>query len=236
MPDKNNGETPSYGHKPPPNSYLFRRIAVYIVGLFCIAFGIALSINADLGISPVTSLPFVVSLILETDMGIVVPSTFAAMMLLQIILLRRKFKLISLTQMIFSTIFGYFIDAARIIIGDFLIPTYFGQLILLAASIIFIALGLLLSIRTRLVPMPSESLLVTLAEVIPNSRLHIVKIVMDCVIVAMAMAGSLIFLGEVHAIREGTVLSAIFVGKAIPYIEKAVLPILVRIKAVERPV
>ena len=37
------------------------RVLVYILGLFCLAVGVALSVNANLGISPVNSLPYVVS-------------------------------------------------------------------------------------------------------------------------------------------------------------------------------
>ena len=197
------------------------------------AFGVALSINADLGISPVTSLPFVISLILEADMAIVVPSTFFVLVLFQIILLRKKFKLINLTQMLFAAMLGYFVDITRIIIGDFHIPTYFGQLTLLAVSIIIIALGIILSVRGRIVPLPVESLIVAITIVFPKCKFHIVKMITDCILVALAIAASIIFLGELQAIREGTVITAVFVGKVIPYVEKFILPVLVRLKIME---
>ena len=238
MPEKTGGDNPS--HDNPDNNpaqneneYLLRRIAVYIIGLFVLAFGVALSINADLGISPVSSLPFVFSLILDADMGIVVPMTFMVMILLQIILLRKKFKLINLTQIVFSVIFGYFVDAARIIIGDFQIPTYFGQLLLLLCGIVLIASGVILTVRPKLVPLPLEGLVVAIVRVFPNRKFHIVKIIADSALVALAVAASIIFLGRLHAIREGTVLTAVFVGKVIPYIEKVALPVLVRFKIIE---
>ena len=41
-------------------SFLWR-VLIYIAGLFCISMGVSISKNAALGISPVNSLPFVVS-------------------------------------------------------------------------------------------------------------------------------------------------------------------------------
>ena len=55
--------------------------------------------------------------------------------------MRKDFKWINLTQLIFSTIFGYFVDLAKWIVGDFAIPTYAGQLLMLAISILLVAIG-----------------------------------------------------------------------------------------------
>ena len=52
------------------------RVLVYILGLFCLAVGAALSVNANLGISPVNSLPYVVSKILGTAMSTCVIGIF----------------------------------------------------------------------------------------------------------------------------------------------------------------
>lgn len=46
-----------------PSQLLFS-ILFYIAGLFILAFGVAISVNAQMGISPVNSLPYVVSSVL----------------------------------------------------------------------------------------------------------------------------------------------------------------------------
>ena len=38
-------------------------------------------------------------------------------------------------------LFGYFVDFAKAVVGDFALPTYPGQLIMLAVSMVFVALG-----------------------------------------------------------------------------------------------
>ncbi len=62
---------------------------------------------------------------------------FCFYILVQILLLRKKFRPIDLTQLVFSTIFGRFVDVAKKVVGDFAIPTYPGQLVMLAISIVF---------------------------------------------------------------------------------------------------
>ena len=205
---------------------LGRRIAVYILGLFLMAIGVAIAINSDLGISPVTSLPFVISLVSGESMVVVVTATFLIFILIQIILLRKNFKWINLTQILFSTIFGYFVDVARVIVGDFQIPTYFGQLLMIGVGIIIMSTGIILFVEARLVNLPMEGLVAAITQVVPNSKFHTVKMLMDSLVVILAIVVSLTFLGGLYAIREGTILTAVFVGKVMPYVRKVAMPVL----------
>ena len=91
-------------------------------------------------------------------MAITLPVTMAVMMVLQILILRRQFKPVNLFQIVFSTIFGYFVNFTKDVVGDFAIPTYPGKLLMLAVSIVFIAIGVVLYIGVELVPMPMEGL------------------------------------------------------------------------------
>lgn len=50
---------------------LINRFLAYILGLFFLSLGVTFSINSQLGISPVNSLPYVISLITGQEMGIV---------------------------------------------------------------------------------------------------------------------------------------------------------------------
>ena len=98
---------------------IIRRVFVYVFGLLTLAFGVAFAVNSGLGISPVNSLPFIVSLIVNVDMGICVTVLFSLYILFQIIILQKDFKWINLTQLLFSSIFGYFVYFTRMVIGDF---------------------------------------------------------------------------------------------------------------------
>lgn len=117
------------------------RIILYIIGLFFMAMGVAFAVNSNLGVSPVTSLPYVISLIVNMELGTCVITVYGVYIVLQILILRREFRLINLTQIIFSTIFGYF---TKWLLADFTLPTYGGQLVMLAISIVAVAFGVFL--------------------------------------------------------------------------------------------
>jgi uncharacterized membrane protein YczE len=109
------------------------------------------------------------------------------------------------------------------LVGDFAIPTYFGQLTMLAASIVLIALGVLMYMDVQLVPMPMEGLSSTIAMKL-NKPFPTMKIVVDCLVVLTGVVLSFVFLGRLEGIREGTVITAAVVGKLIAVFRKPLSP------------
>lgn len=204
---------------------LARRAVIYALGLLSMAFGVALSINSGLGVSPVNSLPYVVSLILKADMGSCVAGIFSLYVLVQILICRRDFSWINLTQLLFSTLFGYFVDFAKAVVGDFAPSAYAGQMALLVASMLLVALGVCLYMDAGLVNMPMEGMAKAVSDrLLRGMAFHDIKVLMDCAAVAAALALSLVFLGEVQGIREGTLLCALLVGKLMKPMQKAAKP------------
>ncbi len=205
------------------------KVAVYAVGLLFMAFGVAFSVNSGLGVSPVNSLPYVVSLVLGVDMGSCVIGVFSFYVLVQILIYRRDFKWINLTQIVFSTLFGYFVDFAKAVVGDFALPTYPGQLIMLAVSMVLVALGVCLYMDAGLVNMPMEGMTNAIAERIVKKPFHDVKVAVDCLAVAAAILLSFVGLGGLEGIREGTLLCALLVGKMMKPMQKVVAPLVARL-------
>ena len=190
------------------------RILFYVLGLLIMAFGVAISVNSELGVSTVNSLPYVISLITGSNLGTCVIIVFGCYIVVQILLLRKQFKWINLTQIIFSTIFGYFTDFAKFVVGDFALPTYFGKLVMLAVSIVMIAVGVSMYVGTKL---------------LPGKSFHQVKVVVDCIVVVAALVLSVVFLHGLYGVREGTILCALLVGSAMKPIQKVLLPVMNRI-------
>ena len=54
--------------KSEPIQWVFR-VLFYVLGLFVMALGVAIAANSNLGISPVNSLPYVVSEVVRRDPG-----------------------------------------------------------------------------------------------------------------------------------------------------------------------
>lgn len=215
---------------PEPDHKLGLRLVTYIAGLFILALGVAFSINSQLGVSPVSSLPYVLSLATGFNMGLTTILVYILFVLLQMLILRKDFKVIDLTQMLFSVVFGYFIDFTKFLLGDFTIPTYPGRLLMMAISILLIAVGVTLYVNARIINMPMEALTAAVRKkILPNLMFSDVKSILDTMVVAMSLIFSLIFLRGVFGVREGTVMAAVFVGRTMKLIHPFIVPRLERI-------
>lgn len=207
-----------------------RRILIYAVGLLCLAFGVAFSVNSNLGVSPVNSLPYVISLVVKREMGSCVIAVFSFYILVQLVVLRREFHWINLTQLFFSALFGYFVDFAKWVLGSFALPAYPGQLMMLAISILLVAMGVCLYMNADLVNMPMEGMTHAInKKLFPNRSFHEVKVWMDCIVVAVGCCLSLIFMGGLNGIREGTVLCALLVGRVMKPLQQRLVPIVQKV-------
>ena len=203
---------------------LLLQVGIYCFGLLVLAFGVAFSVNSDLGVSPVNSMPYVFSQIFNVSMGTCVTVVFCGFILLQALILRKEFSLISLTQILFSTAFGYFVDFAKLVLGDFCLPTYVGRLGMLAISIVLIAVGIYFYLLARLVPMPMEGLAMAISKK-AKKPFTTMKTVTDSVAVALAAILAIVFLGRLDGVREGTLISALVIGKVIALIKKPLKPL-----------
>ena len=201
------------------------RLAVYCLGLLVLAFGIALSVNCNLGVSPVSSLPYVVSQILGISLGTCTTIVYAIYVLFQMLLNGKKFQPALLLQLVFSTIFGYFVDGAKYVLGDFILPTYFGQLAMLAVSILLIGFSLVLYIDVQLAPMPAEGLVGCIASKL-GKPFSTVKTLFDCASVLVGTVLCFVFLGRLVGIREGTILTALLVGRIMGILRKRLSPLI----------
>ena len=204
------------------------RVLVYVLGLLFLAFSVAIAANANLGISPVNSLPYVVSLISSLPMSACIILVFCGYILLQIIILRREFKWINLFQILFSTLLGYFVDFAKWVLGDWAIPTYAGSLAMTAISIVLISIGVALYVDTDLIPMPAEGLALAISKKTGISFPNM-KMILDCSFVALGALLSVLFLHKLMGVREGTVLAALLVGKVMGLLQRWIKPLVRKI-------
>ncbi|WP_194611418.1 YczE/YyaS/YitT family protein [Clostridium vitabionis] len=206
--------------------HLAGRIIQYIIGLFFMAFAVPFSINSNLGISPVNSLPYVISLITSIRLGICVTTMFCLFILIQFLILRKDFQLISLTQILFSTIFGYFVDFTKWLLGDFMIPGgYLGRILMLVIGIFMIAGGMNFYLKADLVPLPTEGMIGAISQK-TGCAFHRVKLINDVTIVSLSMLFSFLFLHHIAGVREGTVATACAVGGLMPFVGHLVQPLI----------
>jgi len=198
-----------------------------------LAFGSAFAVQSNLGVSPMGAIPYVLSHIINHEfftIGMISTIKFLLFIALQVIILRKDYKLIDSIQIIFAFIFGFVFDFAIWTISSIAFPFgYIGQLVLLLVSIVLIGIGLTFMIAAKIVPMPPEALCLAINKRWQRTKFHIVKMSLDSTLVLIALSLSLIALGGVYGVREGTIIAALAIGKIIPLIRKIFAPIIRRI-------
>lgn len=90
--------------------YILKRYLLLFLGLSIMAFGVAFSIKAELGTSPISSVPYVVSLFAPLTVGTATILMHCVFILLQILILRRQYHPIQLMQLPVAFFFGYLTD------------------------------------------------------------------------------------------------------------------------------
>jgi uncharacterized protein len=199
------------------------RIALYIAGLFCLAVGVILAIKSNLGVSPVSSIPLSISNISGHSLGTVTMGMFAFYVLMQILILRREFKMKGLLQICFSFVFGVFVDLAAILFMWVEANNYLFKVLLIMLSILVVAVGVMLVISMDIVPGAPEGLMLAICKK-TGIAFHRMKVWFDSTSVVLAGILSLVFLGNISSIREGTIISAILIGKVLGVISKRCKP------------
>ena len=193
--------------------HLPKRVASYCLGLLLLAFGVTFSVRSNLGVSPVNSIPYVLSLLTGIEQGLLTTAVFCSYILVQAIILKKEFKPINLLQIVFSSLFGYFVTFSNHLCGFLPTPSNYGvRLCFLAVSMVFVALGLMFYLAADVVPQPAEGVMlaINLKTGIEFSK---VKVMFDVCVVIIAAAISLIGFGKLQGVREGTVIAAIGIGK-----------------------
>ncbi|MBD5105688.1 MAG: hypothetical protein HDT41_01665 [Lachnospiraceae bacterium] len=193
--------------------YYVKRIITYLIGLFVMALGVSVSKASQLGVSPVNSIPSVVSDILKIDMGICTTAVFIGFILVQLIILRKDFKPVFLLQVLCSTVFGVFVSASNFLVSGFLpaCTSYPMQLFYIVISMILVALGILLYIQASILSLPGEGVMQAISQK-TGIALSTAKMIFDWTVVIIAVVLSLACLRTLSGVREGTVIAAFGVG------------------------
>ena len=152
------------------------RIAIYICGIFLLALGGVLAIKSNLGASPVSSLPLSISKVTSISLGTAAAILFIIYVGIQILILRRDFKIVQLLQ-----IMNFFNAIININVDSFYI-----RIVICILSFFITAFGVTFTITANIVPVAPDGL----AQVISKKakiEFGKAKIYFDCVVVALSV-------------------------------------------------
>lgn len=207
------------------HQHLFLRIIILCCGLILMAFGVSFSIKANLGTSPISSVPYVTSVIFHVSVGTTTIITNCLFVVLQIVILRKKYQWFQLLQIPAAILFGVMIDFGSFMIQNITYSTYLQQCILCIIGIVFIALGVSLEVIAALITTAGEGIVLAICQ-ISTFQFGNLKVIFDVTLVCLSIIISFLFLGRLDGVREGTIAAAICVG----LLSKLFLKLLNRLK------
>lgn len=201
-----------------------KKLLFYVGGLFLLAIGVNISKAAQLGISPVSAIPYAMELIWSIELGTATLIFNILLIGAQIALLRKDYKPVQLLQIVCTYIFGIFITytGRNYLLAWLPLPSsYIIKLLYLFVSIMIIGIGVSFYLIPNLVPLPAEGFMTAIVKK-SNDKFKFanVKVAVDSSMVLVSAVLSIIFLGGLKSVREGTVLAALLIGKVVGIIFK----------------
>ena len=200
-----------------------KRYGLFVVSLFFIGLGIGFAKLANLGISPISSVPNVMSekftFLSLGEWLLVANMIFLAC---QILLLRRRFKIVQLLQIPLSFAFAYFTDFGVWLVKGLPSEAYPIKILWVLVGTVIIGFGVALGVIANAILNSPEALMKVIAELL-GKEFSMIKVIFDVSWVSIGVILSLLFFGgQLVGIREGTVICAVCVG----FVVKFFIPIL----------
>ena len=187
-------------------------------------FGSAFSIQADLGTSPISSVPYTISMFTPLSVGVLTIIMHVVFIALQVLLLQRDYNPIQLLQLPVAFIFGFMTDAAVYILRALVPSGYPESLLFCFIGIILVAIGVSAEVASDTVPLAGEGLALAISRK-SSIRFGTTKVGVDCSLVVISLILSLLFLHSLGGIREGTLFAALLVGTFARMLNKAIVPL-----------
>lgn len=197
------------------------RIPMYFIGLFVMTIGIALSVKSNLGVSPVSSIPYTITCVWGIEMGKATILFHIVLVLIQLVLLRKKFKPVQLLQVLIGIVFGYFTTFCNYMVSFLPTPENLGiRIAMVLASTVFVAMGIFLYLPANLIPLAGEGCMQAVSSV-TNIEFSKVKIGFDCTMVLISAVTCLSLLHTLGSVGAGTIIAAVLVGTLVGIFNKA---------------
>ena len=188
------------------------RLGMYLLGLFIVSLGIAVAVKSDLGVTPITAIPYAVNRVTGWEFGLMTALFHFSMVSFQAILLRKRFPVKSLLQVPAGILFGSFVTLTNNLFAP--LPTPDSMIIRLLMAVVspgLIALGVYFYLPSNIIPLAPDAAMAAMAETfrLPTGR---AKVIFDCGNVAVALGLCLLALGTFGSVGIGTVVSALLIG------------------------
>lgn len=190
---------------------LIKRYIFLLAGLFVNGLGVSFITKAGLGTSPITSIPYTLSLGFTPTVGMFTLVFNIFLIILQVILLRRNFQLQNLLQLPIITLFSCFIDLTMSLLGFMQPETYAMKIVSLIVGCLILGFGVFMEMVANVAMLPGEATVRAVSDVF-STDFGKTKIAFDSSMTVIAAILSFIMFKHLDGVREGTIVAAILVG------------------------
>ena len=233
------------------------RVIFYLAGLLILAFGITLNTKTGLGVSPIISVSFSISTILDVNFGDMTFLWYAIFVLIEVLLHTvmskrsgrsgkvrvtdlKKAVAADVLQIPLCLMFTRFMNLFSVMLPELesdcagtFAGSFAGRLLLLILAIILTGVGAVLSLDMRFVPNPGDGIVQALSD-FSGKNVGFVKNCFDTFNICLTITLSFVFAGHIIGIGIGTVLAVIGVGRVMALFNYLFLEKISRISGIEK--
>lgn len=198
------------------NKQKIARFCVYVLGLFILAMGLILNTKANLGVSPIISVPYCISEIFNLNFGNLTFIVYCIFVVIQIVIhFRLKDKeamILDLFQLPLSLCFTRILNlfSSYIPVAD----TSLKAFIMLIIAILLTGIGAAMSLSMQIIPNPGDGIVQAIARALDKS-VGFTKNVFDLFCVCITVFLGMVSTGGIVGIGIGTLIAVLGVGRVI---------------------
>ena len=205
----------------------YKRISLYLIGMIVLAAGLTLNSKVTLGVSPILSLPYAVSEMLQFNFSDAVFVWYCLFIVLQVLvhlhLKKEKTVFISdVAQILISLLFTRIMNIFASFIPVFetecqgFTSTIWLRMIMLALAIMLTGIGAALTLSMHLIPNPGDGIVATLSELL-DKKVGTCKNIVDISCVCLTILISYLGSNRIIGVGIGTLLAMMGVGRIINF-------------------
>lgn len=197
----------------------YKRIGMYFLGLLILGCGIDLNTKTQLGVSPIISVAYNIAYLTHIPIGVMTFVYYVLLVIIQWILLGKKFDYFQFLQIPASLVTSFFIQ-----LFDGIIPIASSQstrLMMLILAIIITGIGASLTVGMKIVPNPADGLASVIGEKC-HKGFGFGKNLFDGISIIISLIIGFVFTGGILGIGLGTLISMIFTGRVIALLETSI--------------
>lgn len=185
---------------------------MFLFGIFSMSIGIAISCRADLGTSPISSVPWVLSMFLPLTFGEITILMNIIFIAVQPVLMKKIYWRELIGQFVTLLLFGYLIDLSMELLS-FIEPkiALYKWLYCILGTIV-LALGVFLCVKAKIFVASGEGIVLAIAFFL-KARFSTVKNCFDITLVIISSTISMLEFGMLKGVGPGTIAAAILVGR-----------------------